>query len=120
MTGASPITGSGSWTLSLPNTLAVDTNNPEALNNLAWILATARAPELRAGAEAERLANQAIKLSNRREPLCNVTLADVAREGFPEMTRFQFMALFGAINPKSHSTTIVSRVEFKYVNQTKE
>jgi hypothetical protein len=55
--------------------LAVDSNNPVALNNLAWILATANKPELRDGQEAVRLATKAVELTGSREPIVIGTLA---------------------------------------------
>jgi len=66
--------------------LRVDPDNPVALNNLAWLLATARQPELRNGEEAVQLAIQAVKLTNYREPHCLGTLAAAyARAGrFPD------------------------------------
>jgi 4-amino-4-deoxy-L-arabinose transferase-like glycosyltransferase len=54
--------------------LEVDAGNPVLLNNLAWILATADQPALRNGEEAMRLATQAVKLSDRRQPLFMGTL----------------------------------------------
>ena len=55
--------------------LAVDSNNPVLLNNLAWFLATADKPELRDGQEAVRLATRAVELTDRREPNMIGTLA---------------------------------------------
>jgi hypothetical protein len=55
--------------------LTVDSNNPEVLNNLAWILTTADKPELRDGQEAVRLATKAVELTDRREPIMIGTLA---------------------------------------------
>jgi tetratricopeptide (TPR) repeat protein len=55
--------------------LAVDSNNPVVLNNLAWILATANKPELRDGQEAVRLATKAVKLTDFRRPIFIGTLA---------------------------------------------
>jgi hypothetical protein len=55
--------------------LDVDSNNPVALNNLAWILATASQPELRNGEEAVRLATEAVKLTDVRQPFVIGTLA---------------------------------------------
>jgi tetratricopeptide (TPR) repeat protein len=48
---------------------------PEALNNLAWLLATAPQPELRDGSEAVRLAERACALSHRRRAVFVGTLA---------------------------------------------
>ncbi|MGA2241292.1 MAG: glycosyltransferase family 39 protein, partial [Verrucomicrobiota bacterium] len=55
--------------------LAVDSNNPVVLNNLAWTLATASKPELRDGQEAVRLATKAVELTDRTEPIMIATLA---------------------------------------------
>jgi 4-amino-4-deoxy-L-arabinose transferase-like glycosyltransferase len=55
--------------------LDVDANNPVALNNLAWILASASKPELRNGKEAVQLATRAVELTNYRQPLFIETLA---------------------------------------------
>jgi protein O-mannosyl-transferase len=55
--------------------LAVDSNSPVVLNNLAWTLATANQPELRDGQEAVRLATKAVELTDSREPVMIGTLA---------------------------------------------
>jgi len=55
--------------------LAVDSNNPVVLNDLAWILTAANKPELRDGQEAVRLATKAVELTHRREPILIGTLA---------------------------------------------
>jgi tetratricopeptide (TPR) repeat protein len=50
-------------------------NNPLILNNLAWILATGRQPELRNGKEAVQLAARAVELTDYRVPVFIATLA---------------------------------------------
>jgi tetratricopeptide (TPR) repeat protein len=55
--------------------LAVDSNNPVVLNDLAWILTAANKPELRDGQEAVRLATKAVELTDRTEPIMIGTLA---------------------------------------------
>jgi tetratricopeptide (TPR) repeat protein len=55
--------------------LAVDSNNPVVLNNLALILTTANKPELRNGQEAVRLAAKAVELTESKEPIMMGTLA---------------------------------------------
>jgi Dolichyl-phosphate-mannose-protein mannosyltransferase len=57
------------------NALGMDPNNVVALNNLAWILATAEKPELRNGEEAVQLAGKAANLTEGRMPLFLGTLA---------------------------------------------
>ena len=48
---------------------------PEALNDLAWLLATAKAPGIRNGPEARRVAELAVKLTGRQQPMMLGTLA---------------------------------------------
>jgi tetratricopeptide (TPR) repeat protein len=55
--------------------LSMDSNNPVALNNLAWILATTDKPELRNGQEAVQFATRAVKQTDYRQPLLIGTLA---------------------------------------------
>ncbi len=55
--------------------LALQPDRVEALNNLAWILATHPGDGLRNGAEAVRLAERACELSQHREPVLLGTLA---------------------------------------------
>jgi Tfp pilus assembly protein PilF len=55
--------------------LSVDSDNPVALNNIAWVLATASKPGLRDGKEAVRLAIRAVELTERRQPVVMQTLA---------------------------------------------
>lgn len=58
----------------------------EALNNLAWILATTETDRLRDGAEAVRLAERACQLTHYRTPIMLGTLAAAYAEAgrFPE------------------------------------
>ena len=50
-------------------------------------------------------------LSVRREPLEDITQLDVMREGFPEMTPAEFVAMY-----RKHSkASEVTRIEFEYV-----
>jgi 4-amino-4-deoxy-L-arabinose transferase-like glycosyltransferase len=55
--------------------LDVDSNDPVALNNLAWILAATSRPGLRNGEEAVQLATKAVKLTDFRLPIYFGTLA---------------------------------------------
>ena len=75
---ASQLTGEGKIEAAIQNyrqALTVDSNNPVALNNLAWILATANRPELRDGREAVRLATKVVELTDNKEPIMIGTLA---------------------------------------------
>ena len=50
-------------------------------------------------------------LTVRREPLEDITQTDVMREGFPEMTPAEFVAMY-----RKHSKAVeVTRIEFEYV-----
>jgi tetratricopeptide (TPR) repeat protein len=53
----------------------MDSNNPAALNTLAWMLATTGKPDLRQGREAVELANKAVELTDARLPAFLETLA---------------------------------------------
>ena len=55
--------------------LEIQANNPEALSRLAWLLATARQPDLRDTRKAVQLASQAVKLTDSREAGMIVILA---------------------------------------------
>jgi len=55
--------------------LQYEPDQPEALNNLAWLLATDEDPKLRAGAEAVRLARRACDLTHYQTPSFVGTLA---------------------------------------------
>lgn len=54
-------------------------------------------------------------VSVRREPLNAIDADDVRREGFPELSRRQFITMF-CKSMKCKPTTIVTRIEFKYVD----
>jgi Flp pilus assembly protein TadD len=66
--------------------LATRPDFPEALNNLAWLLATEADPKLRSGPEAVRLAQRACELTQQREPSPVTTLSAAYAEAgqFPK------------------------------------
>ena len=66
--------------------LRLDSNHAGALNNLAWILAASPFDDLRNGAEAVSLAEQACDLTHYGKPMFIGTLADAYAEAgrFPE------------------------------------
>ena len=68
------------------NVLNVDSNNPVALNNLAWILATTDQPGLRNVEEAVQFATRAVKQTDYRQPRCMETLAAACAQAgqFPQ------------------------------------
>lgn len=69
--------------------LRLNPNEPNALNNLAWILATNDRTEIRNGKEAVALAQQACELTGRKQPLFIGTLAAAYAENgqFDEAVR---------------------------------
>ena len=64
----------------------MDSNNPAALNTLAWTLATTGKPDFRRGQEAVELATKAIELTDARLPALFKTLeaADTAAGRFSD------------------------------------
>lgn len=54
-------------------------------------------------------------VSFRRESLDAITQEDVIREGFPEMTPADFVAMYTKHN-KCKPSTIVTRIEYKYLD----
>jgi tetratricopeptide (TPR) repeat protein len=60
--------------------LRLSPNEPEVLNNLAWILAAHPSADLRNGAEAVKLAGRACELTARRQPVFLGTLAAAQAE----------------------------------------
>jgi len=55
--------------------LETEPDSLEALNNLAWLRATANNPQEQSGTEALRLARRACELTNHKQPLMLVTLS---------------------------------------------
>ncbi len=68
---------------------------------------------LKLGQQVERIAKIEV-IDVRREPLSEVTDAEAALEGFPEMTGEQFVAMF-CMNMRCTPETIVTRIEYKYL-----
>jgi hypothetical protein len=62
---------------------------PEALNNLAWLLASDKDGQVRNGEEAVRLASRACELTENKEPLLLGTLAAAYAEAgkYPEAVK---------------------------------
>ena len=55
----------------------------------------------------------------RREPLQAIQPEDLPREGFPDMTTEEFIAMFCKMNRCKPDTTI-TRIEFKYIRKPKQ
>jgi len=79
------------------------------------VWAVKKAMGLRPGEKIERLALLEI-VSTRWETPLDVTVEDVAREGFPGMSREDFIELFFRINRPTRWYTSIQRIEFKYVD----
>ena len=76
--------------------------------------AVRKAQGLKKGEKIEQLAILEC-VSNRSEPLYQMTQDDVAREGFGLMKRSSFVSMFMR-HMKCKADQIVQRIEFKYVD----
>lgn len=65
------------------------------------------------GGKVEKL-HAAECVSNRKQPLFMISHNDIVREGFPMMSRADFVAMFCKHN-KCAPDTIVNRIEFKHL-----
>lgn len=77
------------------------------------LLAVDRVMGFRPG-QRERVLGEIEVLSVRREPLEQITDADVAREGFPGRDRAWFVAMFTAAQ-RCRPEQIVTRIEFRKI-----
>lgn len=69
----------------------------------------------RRGEPLERIA--AVQVTSvRREPLDAITAADVAAEGFPQMTPAQFVSFFCRTHRGCTPSTEVARIEWRYLD----
>lgn len=55
-------------------------------------------------------------VSVRREPLNTITADDVAREGFPHMTSAEFVRFFCDSHKGCRPESVVTRIEWRYVD----
>jgi hypothetical protein len=67
------------------------------------------------GEPIERIAAVQV-LSVRREPLGSITAADVAAEGFPQMTPAQFVSFFCDAHRGCGPGTEITRIEWRYLD----
>jgi hypothetical protein len=58
-------------------------------------------------------------ISVRRERLTDITLADVLAEGFPEMTRAQFIRFFCDSHKGCTADVMVTRIEWRYLPRSR-
>ncbi|WP_245668478.1 hypothetical protein [Nocardia xishanensis] len=56
-------------------------------------------------------------VSTRREPLSAITTEDLAAEGFSKMDAAEFIAFFCATHRGCRPDTIVTRIEWRYVDE---
>jgi hypothetical protein len=73
----------------------------------------------RAGEPLERITDVEV-LSVRREPLDAITLADVLAEGFPFMTRAEFVQFFCDSHRGCERGSEVTRIEWRYLDPVPE
>lgn len=69
------------------------------------------------GGHVEKIGGPVRVVSVSRAPLNGITLQDVYREGFPEMTTRQFVAMFKKTHRGCRVNSIVTRIEFEYVTE---
>lgn len=70
---------------------------------------------LKRGERVKKIGGPIRFVSVTREPLGSITAGDVAREGFPHMTRIEFVELYTRANG-GNARQIVTRIQFEYVN----
>ena len=73
-----------------------------------------KAMGLRKGEKVVRVAEVEV-VSVRREPLNAITPAEVAAEGFPEMTPEEFIAFFCRSHKDCTAGSVVTRIEWRYL-----
>lgn len=76
------------------------------------VMAVEKCQGLKKGEKVVRIGAIEI-IRNDPEELRNITEADLEREGFPEMSREQFIAMFCRSHKGCTPETIVSRIEFR-------
>ena len=95
--------------------LRIDPNQPSALNNLAWLLATSPDKEVRQGQQAVRLAARAASITNRRQPTVLATLAAAHAEAgnFPQAiaTANEALALARTAGNKSLEQSLLQQLQ---------
>ena len=71
---------------------------------------------LKKGEKAVKIGGLIRVVSARKEPLNAITKEDIIREGFPEMSRDEFMAFFDKGHPCQRGIYMpVMRIEFEYL-----
>lgn len=75
------------------------------------LMAVVKSQGLRKGEHVEKIGPIRI-VSVRCEQLCQITYGDIAREGFPGMTHFEFFTFFMTYHKKASLDMWVRRIEF--------
>jgi hypothetical protein len=75
---------------------------------------------LKKGEKVEKIGPPIRIISTRREMVGDVTTAECVREGFPEMSRDEFVRLLTNDFRKAAATDPVTRIEFEYMERQKE
>ena len=80
------------------------------------IMACVKCQGLKKGEKIEKICQLKI-LNTRREHLSEITKDDCIKEGFPEMSHYDFTSMFIKFNKlKSYNDCYVNRIEFEYLN----
>jgi len=79
------------------------------------LMAVEKGQGLKKGDKVERLGLIRVASAG-REPLDAITGDDVAREGFPGTAAAEFVGMFCKHNKKCRPGTIITRIEFEYVD----
>ena len=69
---------------------------------------------LKKGEKQVRIGGLITVIDVRRELLCNITRAEIAKEGYPKMEWLEFVQRFCRAN-RCRADAEVTRIEFKYV-----
>ena len=74
---------------------------------------------LKKGEKVEKIGPPIRIVSTRREMVGDVTDAECVREGFPDMTRGDFIKLLSADFYRATGTSPVNRIEFEYLDNVR-
>ena len=74
---------------------------------------------LKKGEKVEKIGPPIRIVSTRREMVGDVTDAECVREGFPDMTRGDFIKLLSVDFHKATGTSPVNRIEFEYLDNVR-
>jgi tetratricopeptide (TPR) repeat protein len=93
---------------SLEAALHLQPNDPTTLNDLAWLLATTKEPQIRNGRRAYDLAMKACKLGNWKNAFTIDTLAAsaAAAGNFQDAVKYQRLAI-GLLSPEDRKTQLM-------------